>query len=213
MQSDHTPLPSEPRKRRAKGTGSVFQRSDGRWEVRTRNTQGRAISFWAHSELCAYSALQHRLVPTKTVACAECAVDPRRLIRFVNLPMAEDPIHIEHERRLQRIEQRAALIRTALDDLDDEIIAMKRRLRRGERRQEVSRRVRELVIWRDQWHCRYCSHLLDRHSYQIDHVFPLPAGPSTADNLVLACRTCNNRKGNRTPEAAGMILLPEPTRE
>lgn len=62
--------------------------------------------------------------------------------------------------------------------------------------------------------CRYCGvevNPFDRRSAKgmvYDHVDPaLAAG---AANLVTACRGCNSRKGQRTPEAAGMALLPEP---
>jgi hypothetical protein len=41
---------------------------------------------------------------------------------------------------------------------------------------------------------------------QYDHI--RPRGPNTIDNLVVACRGCNIRKGSRTLEAAGMTLQP-----
>ena len=49
----------------------------------------------------------------------------------------------------------------------------------------------------------------------VDHVLPKSrGGKSTWDNLVAACRSCNLRKGDRTPEEAGMRLLrpPKPPR-
>jgi 5-methylcytosine-specific restriction endonuclease McrA len=65
---------------------------------------------------------------------------------------------------------------------------------------------------RDGGHCRYCDVLVDfdnpelRDGASHDHVDPL--GPNTLDNVVLACRRCNGNKKNRTPEDAGMPLLP-----
>jgi len=39
-------------------------------------------------------------------------------------------------------------------------------------------------------------------------VIPRSRGGETAwENLVTCCHDCNNRKGNRTPEEAGMKLL------
>lgn len=66
---------------------------------------------------------------------------------------------------------------------------------------------------RDGGKCRYCGGLVswtDRrgpNGATYDHV--IPSGPSTIGNLVIACRGCNAKKGSRTPEAAGMRLLPE----
>jgi len=41
----------------------------------------------------------------------------------------------------------------------------------------------------------------------MDHVIPRSrGGASTWENLVACCIPCNNRKGNRTPEEAGMKL-------
>jgi hypothetical protein len=42
----------------------------------------------------------------------------------------------------------------------------------------------------------------------MEHVTPSSRGGSTVwQNVVSACRACNQRKGNRTPESAGMPLL------
>lgn len=74
--------------------------------------------------------------------------------------------------------------------------------------------LRAAVRHRDKSRCRYCDVKVrwsDRRSAQggvYDHVDPkIAAG---AANLVVACRGCNSRKGNRTPDAAGMTLLPVP---
>ncbi len=63
------------------------------------------------------------------------------------------------------------------------------------------------VIARDQARCRYCGcECIDDLS--IDHVFPRSRGGSDKPgNLVVACVSCNSRKGDRTPEEAGMPLL------
>ena len=65
---------------------------------------------------------------------------------------------------------------------------------------------------RDGDRCRYCGIQVswkDRRGpagATYDHV--IPRGPNTLDNIVVACRSCNSRKGQRTPEEAGMNLLP-----
>lgn len=54
--------------------------------------------------------------------------------------------------------------------------------------------------------CRYCG---SGEDLTIDHVIPrVQGGPDRAHNLVVACRVCNSRKNGRTPEQAGMVLLP-----
>ena len=64
--------------------------------------------------------------------------------------------------------------------------------------------------------CRLCGVVMNRQdrrsesSPQMDHVDPwLAIG---AANLVMMCRKCNQKKGQRTPEEAGMTLLPPPAR-
>lgn len=45
----------------------------------------------------------------------------------------------------------------------------------------------------------------------IDHVVPLSKGGKHEwTNVVTACSTCNNKKGDKTPEKAGMRLLTRP---
>lgn len=64
------------------------------------------------------------------------------------------------------------------------------------------------VLRRDGYTCAYCG----GPATTIDHVVPrCQQGPSTWTNSVAACRTCNERKGGRTPEEAGMPLLWAPT--
>lgn len=68
----------------------------------------------------------------------------------------------------------------------------------------------ERIRLRDSDGCRYCGisvNWKDRrseHGAQFDHV--IPRGGNTYENVVVSCRGCNNRKGQRTPEQAGMVL-------
>jgi len=66
------------------------------------------------------------------------------------------------------------------------------------------------VIARDGGRCAYCGdHIADT----MDHIVPRDAGgPHTWENVVAACRGCNHRKRNRTPEQARMPLLFQPAR-
>jgi 5-methylcytosine-specific restriction endonuclease McrA len=73
-------------------------------------------------------------------------------------------------------------------------------------RPRLSRRA---VHRRDAYTCQYCGVLAARPT--LDHVVPRRlGGGATWTNLVTACRDCNQRKGGRTPEQAGMPLLRRP---
>jgi 5-methylcytosine-specific restriction endonuclease McrA len=70
---------------------------------------------------------------------------------------------------------------------------------------------RKNIIKRDSHQCQYCG--IRTGSVTIDHVIPkVRGGEETWENLVCACVKCNNKKGNRTPEEAGMTLAKKPQR-
>ncbi len=72
---------------------------------------------------------------------------------------------------------------------------------------------RRTVLARDLYTCQYCGEQPGRTELTVDHILPRSRGGLTTwDNVVAACGPCNRRKGNRTPEEAGMKLLSEPTR-
>lgn len=65
------------------------------------------------------------------------------------------------------------------------------------------------VLLRDNHTCAYCP---STHANTVDHVVPRSkGGKSTWLNLVAACRECNNKKRDRTPEEAGMKLKTTPS--
>lgn len=69
--------------------------------------------------------------------------------------------------------------------------------------------TRKNIIKRDGHRCAYCKRA--DISLTIDHIQPKSRGGSDSwENLVACCIHCNNRKGNRTPEEAGMRLLIKP---
>ena len=70
---------------------------------------------------------------------------------------------------------------------------------------------RNRILARDRYRCQYCGKKGTAFELTMDHVLPRSRGGRTfADNLVASCQTCNNRKGNRTPEEARMPLLMNP---
>lgn len=73
--------------------------------------------------------------------------------------------------------------------------------------------LREQVLQRDLWRCRYCGTQIGMGARQIhvDHIIPYAQdGLTVIDNLATACARCNHKKHNKTPEQANMKLLPVP---
>lgn len=67
------------------------------------------------------------------------------------------------------------------------------------------------IMRRDSYVCQYCG--TKKGPLTIDHVVPKTRGGDDSwENLVCACVACNNKKGNRTPEEAGMLLFRGPKR-
>lgn len=61
---------------------------------------------------------------------------------------------------------------------------------------------------RDRQICAYCGQKYRERDLSRDHVVPVyQGGIDRWMNVVTACRSCNIRKGGRTPEAAGMPLV------
>ena len=70
---------------------------------------------------------------------------------------------------------------------------------------------RKNILMRDRYTCQYCLRTPPGVELTLDHVIPRSrAGETTWENLVACCHSCNNRKGNRTPEEAGMKLARAP---
>lgn len=77
----------------------------------------------------------------------------------------------------------------------------------------VVRLSRRNIFLRDGYRCQYCGARPAQRELNLDHVHPRSrGGPTTWDNLVCCCRTCNLGKGGRTPEESGMRLLRKPRR-
>lgn len=60
------------------------------------------------------------------------------------------------------------------------------------------------IMVRDKYECAYCG---SRRELTIDHIIPSSRGGKTNfENCITACRKCNNTKGSRTPNEAGMYM-------
>lgn len=68
--------------------------------------------------------------------------------------------------------------------------------------------TRNNIFKRDNFECQYCGSPRD---LTLDHVIPRSkGGPSNWKNLVTACKSCNARKGDFSPEQAGLPLKQAP---
>ena len=86
------------------------------------------------------------------------------------------------------------------------------RLTKYRRMPRLNRAVsRKGIILRDGSTCQYCRLKLPSGSLTMDHVIPKSrGGSSTWENLVASCFRCNNVKGDRTPQEAGLALAKQP---
>jgi hypothetical protein len=65
-----------------------------------------------------------------------------------------------------------------------------------------------LLFQRDRHLCCYCGAHKRAEQLTRDHVVPLSRGGKDRwENIVTSCKPCNQRKGARTPEHAGMLML------
>lgn len=70
---------------------------------------------------------------------------------------------------------------------------------------------RKNILLRDRYTCQFCGDVLPASELTLDHVMPRSRGGHTDwDNLVACCHSCNNLKGDRLPEEAGLKLKRPP---
>jgi len=88
------------------------------------------------------------------------------------------------------------------------ILRLKSHVRRNYYNSNFSRKA---LIKRDKSTCQYCAKKLTASQITIDHVLPRAQGGITSfTNCVVCCQVCNNKKADKTPEQAAMVLLKRP---
>lgn len=103
------------------------------------------------------------------------------------------------------------------------VITLKHFVNVKQKRQESGAKRMKIYV-RDKYQCQFCSikigkMFVDEHGKKrplevrdltLDHIHPKSRGGSNLpSNLVTACKPCNQRKGNRTPDEAHMPLRTE----
>ncbi|MEM9413187.1 MAG: HNH endonuclease [Planctomycetota bacterium] len=72
---------------------------------------------------------------------------------------------------------------------------------------------RRNLFARDANTCQYCGKTFPLSQLSFDHVHPKSRGGQTTwENVVCCCLRCNGRKGDSSPNEAGMKLIRKPTR-
>ena len=71
--------------------------------------------------------------------------------------------------------------------------------------------TRQNIIWRDKNLCQYCGNDFKTSELTVDHVLPRSrGGKNTWENLVAACKPCNQKKGAKTMDEADMHPIRKP---
>ncbi|MGB9180154.1 MAG: HNH endonuclease [Pyrinomonadaceae bacterium] len=80
------------------------------------------------------------------------------------------------------------------------------------RRRQHSGKQRLRILMRDKMRCQYCGAKGTSFDLTLDHILPRSRGGRyEPENLCAACKLCNQRKGDRTPDEARMPLLTTPS--
>ena len=57
---------------------------------------------------------------------------------------------------------------------------------------------KENIFFRDSYSCAYCKKHFSKKDLTLDHILPLSRGGTKSwENLITACKNCNNKKGNQ----------------
>ncbi len=78
---------------------------------------------------------------------------------------------------------------------------------------EAPRLTKKNIFIRDGHRCQYSGEKINPSNADIDHVIPKSKGGKTVwTNLVVSSKNINRKKGDRTPEEAGLKLKRKPTK-
>jgi len=79
------------------------------------------------------------------------------------------------------------------------------------RKKDIVRFSRMNIFLRDKNRCQYCGDPFSKTYLTLDHVIPIvQGGKKSWENIVTACKPCNQEKGGRTPSQANMKLIRKP---
>lgn len=130
-------------------------------------------------------------------------------------PMAIVPwqraITLLWEGKVETVEESERVLRSATQEFRSPSVI--RFIKATRSRRKAIKFSRENVYARDRGQCQYCGSRVAPQEATYDHVTPRAQGGATVwDNVVIACVPCNQRKGGRTPQQAGMHLRTVPVK-
>jgi 5-methylcytosine-specific restriction endonuclease McrA len=164
-----------------------------------------AFTLWCALELYQCRMGGTALVPkSKLHAATARRMSPKRIDVAVAELLDEGQL-VDHGDALELVVWEQPPVEVWQDDV------LRWRFQRNNRLKSMNE-LKTLVRQRDRSLCRYCG---IRVTWGNDHRSPTsgtfdhvdPDGDNTPENLVVACRRCNGRKKDRTPEQASMKLL------
>lgn len=80
-------------------------------------------------------------------------------------------------------------------------------------KKHIVRFSRSNIFIRDNHTCQYCGVKFGKSHLTLDHVIPIVQGGKKCwENIVTACKPCNQRKGGRTPQQAHLSIIRKPRR-
>ncbi|MBI3533924.1 MAG: HNH endonuclease [Deltaproteobacteria bacterium] len=80
-------------------------------------------------------------------------------------------------------------------------------------KKDMIRFSRANVFLRDNHTCQYCGKKQPKSNLTLDHITPIVQGGRKCwENIVTACKLCNQLKGGRTPQEAGLHLIRKPNK-
>jgi len=90
----------------------------------------------------------------------------------------------------------------------DTIVALDNNMSPTKYRRETPALSNRELFARDRFLCAYCAATANGKQLTRDHVVPRSKGGADIwSNVVTSCKSCNQRKDDRTPEQAGMKLI------
>lgn len=119
-----------------------------------------------------------------------------------------------HEQHREEANKKARLYRKEHPEVAREA-ARRRKMRKRALPATLTQTEWEQILADYRYSCAYCGKAWFEIEGKLhkEHVIPVDQGGGyTADNIVPSCAKCNFKKRNKTPEQAGMKLLPKTSR-
>jgi 5-methylcytosine-specific restriction endonuclease McrA len=172
----------------------------------------RGLPFPFSGEHCTYSRCFRRDDRHSEKAMSRCMVLNASYEFLTIQERWIDALSLVIQGKAMALEHYPEVVRSAYDTWPlPAVLVMRYQVQTHRRRHLFDSPTRRAVFIRDGFRCQYCGVKISLTNGTRDHVIPRSrGGPDTLANVVTACRPCNTRKDDRTPEEAGMELMNRP---